>query len=87
MATEHLREKINVLNNMIQADDLQAFQAQLIIDAALKSSGDAQVDAAMKNSASNARAQLLACNCRLETYRKRLSELTAELDTAEPAAA
>ena len=81
MATENLREKINVLNNMIQADDLQSFQTQLQIDAAKTTSGDAQVDQAMKAQAENAKAQILACARRLETYRAKHAELSAELNS------
>jgi hypothetical protein len=78
--TENLREKINMLNNMIQADDLQSFQAQLLIDAAQTSTGDPQVDQAMQGNASNARAQLLQCNARLTTYRATLKTLNDELN-------
>ncbi len=79
MTTENLREKINMLTNMIQADDLQAFQAQMQVDAAGTSSGDAQVDQALAGQATNAKAQILACTRRLETYRAKLAELNAEL--------
>jgi hypothetical protein len=82
MGTDNLREKINMLNNMIQADDLQSFQAQMQVDAALKTSGDAQVDQALKAQAENAKAQILACARRLETYRAKLVELNAELAPA-----
>ncbi len=81
MGTENLREKINMLNNMIQADDLQMFQAQMQVDATLKSSGDAQVDQAMKAQADNCKAQIMACARRLETYRAKHAELSAEMNT------
>jgi len=80
VSTENLREKINMLNNMIQADDLQTFQAQMQIDATAKTSGDAQVDQALAGQAANAKAQILACARRLETYRAKLAELNAELN-------
>ena len=80
MATLYLREKINLLNNMIQAEDLQAYQNQLLVDAANKPSGDAQVDQSMKSNASNLRAALLASSVRLEHYRSELAKLTAELE-------
>lgn len=82
MTTEFLREKINVLNNNIQAEAMQQFQSQLMVDVAAKTTGDTQVDQALKAQADNAKAQLLACTRRLETYREKLTELNAELNAA-----
>ncbi len=82
MGTENLREKINMLVNMIQADDLQMFQAQMQVDAAGESTGDAQVDQALAGQATNAKAQILACTRRLATYRAKLVELNTELNLA-----
>lgn len=80
MATEFLREKINTLNNMIQSDEIQRFQNQMIIDAADASTGDSQVDKAMKDQAQNCKSVVMACDCRLKVYRAKLDELQAELD-------
>jgi hypothetical protein len=85
MATENLREKINVLTNMIQAEDLQMFQAQMLIATTEKSAGDAQVDQAMAAQAANSKAQVLAHTRRLETYRAKLAELSAELNAPKEA--
>lgn len=87
MATENLREKINMLTNMIQADDLQMFQSQMQVDATAKSTGDVGVDQAMAANATNARSQILACARRLETYRTKLAELNTELNSASVVAA
>lgn len=83
MATENLREKINMLTNMIQAEDLQVFQSQMIVDAATETTGDTQVDQAMVGNATNSKAQILAGTRRLETYRAKLAELTAELNVTK----
>lgn len=79
MTTSNLREKINVLQNMIQADDIQMFQAELVVAASEASTGDPQVDQAMKANAMNARAQAMQCGARLIIYRARLTDLQAEL--------
>ena len=80
MTTENLREKINMLTNMVQSEDLQVFQQQMLVATVATSTGDAQVDQAMRSNAANAKAQILAGTRRLETYRAKLAELTAELD-------
>jgi hypothetical protein len=85
MTTENLREKINMLNNMIQAEDLQSFQSQLLVDSTSKTTGDEQVDKAMAANATNAKAQILACTRRLETFRAKRAELDAELNAEQPA--
>lgn len=79
MATENIREKINMLTNMIQAEDLQSFQAQMQVDTTNATCGDVAVDQALAAQATNAKAQILACTRRLETYRAKLIELNAEL--------
>lgn len=80
MGTENLREKINMLTNMVQAEDLQMFQSQMVVDVSGQKSGDAQVDQALAGEAANAKARMLAHTRRLETYRAKLAELTAELN-------
>lgn len=82
MTTENLREKINVVTNMIQSEDLQMFQAQLFVDAASTTTGDKQIDQAMTGQAANSKAQILAHTRKLETYRAKLAELNAELNSA-----
>lgn len=84
MATSNLREKINMLTNMIQAEDLQIFQAQIIVDSALKSTGDVQVDQAMQANATNSKAQVLASARRRAHCEELLAELTAELSGPAP---
>lgn len=79
MTTTNLREKINMLTNMIQAEDLQIFQAQIIVDSAAKSTGDAQVDQAMQANANNSKAQVLASTRRMAHCQEVLTALTAEL--------
>ncbi len=80
MGTENLREKINMLTNMIQAEDLQRFQAQAQVDVASESTGDAQVDQALAGQATNAKAQVLACARRIVSFREKLDALNAELN-------
>lgn len=77
--TTNLRDKINLLTNMIQAEDLQEFQASLLIDAAGKTTGDVAVDAAMTANATNAKANKLACARRRQHYEEVLAELNKEL--------
>jgi uncharacterized protein (UPF0216 family) len=79
MATEFLREKINVLNNMIQQTALEHFQVSLVIKIAATSTGDAQIDQNFHAAASNAKTQMMACERRLEVYRQELAQLSAEL--------
>ena len=79
MATDYLREKINILNNLIQQSALERFQLSLIIKAASSSAGDAQVDQNLQAAATNAKAQLLACERRLAVYTEELAPLNAEL--------
>lgn len=80
MSTEFLREKINVLNNMVQQAVLEQFQLQIAIEVASQSTGDAQIDANLLAAATNAKGQLLACERRLVVCRARLIELQTELD-------
>lgn len=88
MATEFLREKINTLSNMIQAEALQMFQHQMQVDIMSKSTGDVAVDSQLAGQASNSKAQILAHSRRLGVYRSKHAELTSELEaqTAAPAA-
>lgn len=79
MATDYLREKINILNNMIQQAALEQFQLNLLIKVASVTAGDAQVDQQLQASATNAKAQLLACERRLAVYREELAPLNIEL--------
>lgn len=79
MATEFLREKINVLNNMIQQTVLEHFQVSMVIKIAATSTGDAQIDQNFQAAASNAKTQMLACERRLEVYREELAKLSEEL--------
>lgn len=79
MTTEFLREKINILNNMIQQVVLEQFQLNLLVKVAAASTGDAQVDQNLQASATNAKAQLLACERRLAVYREELAPLNVEL--------
>lgn len=81
MATEFLREKINTVAQLIQQAELERFQLDLAVQVAAISTGDAQVDQNMQSMATNAKAQLLACNRRLATYRPVLDALNAELNT------
>ena len=80
MTTEYLREKINVLNSMIQQTALEQFQLGLVIKVASATTGDTQVDQNMQASATNARAQIMACERRLAVYREELAPLVSELD-------
>ena len=79
MATDYLREKINILNNMIQQAALEQFQLNLLIKVASVTAGDAQVDQQLQASATNAKAQLLECERRLAVYREELAPLNIEL--------
>lgn len=79
MPTEFLREKINTVAQLIQQTELERFQFDLTVQVAAVSTGDAQVDQNMQSMATNAKAQLLACNRRLATYRPVLESLNAEL--------
>lgn len=79
MATEFLREKINVLNNMIQQAALEQFQLSLVVKIASSSTGDAQIDQNLQAAATNAKAQITACERRLAVYREELAPLNVEL--------
>lgn len=79
MATDYLREKINILNNMIQQAVLEQFQLNLLVKIAADTTGDAQVDQNLQAAATNAKAQLLSCERRLAVYREELAPLNAEL--------
>lgn len=79
MATDYLREKINILNNMIQQAVLEQFQLNLLIKVAASTTGDAQVDQQLQAAATNAKAQLLACERRLAVYREEIGPLNTEL--------
>lgn len=79
MSTEFLREKINILNGMIQQTVLEQFQLSLVVKVASTTTGDAQIDQNMHANATNAKAQLLACERRLTVYREELAPLVAEL--------
>ncbi len=83
MATEFLRERINMIVQLTQAEVLNIEQHELLIKASEKGSGDAQVDRVMVGNAQNARAVVLASQRRLQTYKDRLDELTKELKTSE----
>lgn len=80
MATEFLREKINILNGMIQQTTLEQFQLALIVKLAASTTGDAQIDQNLQASATNAKAQLLACERRLTVYREEIAPLNTELE-------
>lgn len=82
MATEFLHEKISMLASMIQAESLQVFQSRTQVDTAAVSTGDARVDHALTEQATNAKAQILASTRRLETYRAAHAELSDELSRA-----
>ena len=43
--TDHIREKMNALNNWIAGESLQIFQHELMIEASKGTTGDRQVDA------------------------------------------
>jgi hypothetical protein len=79
MSTDNLREKINTLNTLLQQSDLEAFQLQLIVQAAEGTTGDPQVDAQLRSHAQNAKATLLAIARRVTVYREALGPLQAEL--------
>lgn len=79
MGTEFLREKINILNGMIQQTTLEQFQLNLLIKVAADTTGDAQVDQNLQAAATNAKAQLLSCERRLAVYRAEIAPLNAEL--------
>jgi hypothetical protein len=84
MATEFLREKLNALNNLIAQESMQIFQHELLVEAAGKSTGDAQVDEqVMKPNATNAKGVILASSRRLAVYKAKHAELTKELDSAK----
>lgn len=86
MATEHLREKMNQLTNLILNEDVQVFTQQLQIEAAQRITGDNGVDQQLQAAASNARATVLAAQRRLEVYRLALAKLNDELAAQQAAA-
>lgn len=79
MSTEFLREKINILNGMLQQTSLEQFQLDLVVKLAAAPTGDAQVDQNLQAAATNAKAQLVSCVRRLAVYREELAPLVAEL--------
>lgn len=83
MGTEHIREKINMLNNIICNEDVQLLQNQLIVKAAEATTGDLQVDQQiMLPNASNSKVQIMAITARLAVYKAARDELTAELNAS-----
>lgn len=83
MTTTNLREKINVLNTLLQQADLESFQLGLTIECANESTGDAQIDAQLKSHAQNAAAQLVAVKRRIAVCQDALAPLQAELDATQ----
>lgn len=88
MATEYLREKVNVLTQLDQQTALEAYQHELVVKIASQTCGDPQVDANFAANAQNSKATLLACNRRRAVYQAELAALNAELNanTAQPTA-
>lgn len=81
MTTDHLREKINMLDQLICNEDVQLLQHQLIVKAAETSTGDAQVDKQiMQTNAANSQAQIKAITARLSVYKAERDSLNAELN-------
>lgn len=85
MATEFLREKINLLRQNVQNESLQVFQHELLIEAASVSTGDKQVDQALQAQAENAKTVVMGSLRRLSTYQPKLDELEKELSEATKA--
>jgi hypothetical protein len=84
MATEHIREKINLLNNAITSEALQIYQHECLVEAASQSTGDKQVDEQIKTQAQNSKSVILGSERRLAVYRARHAALQAELEKAKP---
>lgn len=84
MNTEHIREKLNALSNLIASEALQIFQHEMLIEAAAVSTGDKQVDTQMRTQAQNSKSVVLASQRRLAVYTARQAELQKELDASEP---
>lgn len=84
MNTEHIREKLNALTNLIAAESLQIFQHELLVEAAAATTGDKQVDSQMRTQAQNSKSVILASQRRLVVYKAKQAELQKELDASEP---
>lgn len=86
MATEHVREKMNQLANLILNEDVQCEIQQLQIEAAKLRTGDGGVDQQLTVAAENAKAAILGASARLRVYRARFAELDAEQKASQSAA-
>lgn len=82
MATEYIREKLNILGSLLQNSEMEKFQHELHVEVATKPTGDAGIDANLQAQASNAKAQILSCLRRSDVYRGRIQALTAEMNAA-----
>lgn len=78
MTTSNIREKMNVLGNLLLQADLEQFQLQLTIDCAATPSGDAQADAQLQMQSKNAATQLAIVRRRIEVCQAQLDHLTIE---------
>jgi len=83
MTTINLREKINILNTLLQQADLEAFQLGLTVQCAAESSGDVQVDTQLQAHAQNASTQLIAVKRRITVCQAALEPLQAELNASQ----
>lgn len=73
-------EKINHLNNQIQADALEEFNQSMRVQDAAETTGNANIDQSLKAAASGAMAQLTMLGRRLQVRRKLLADLQQEWD-------
>jgi uncharacterized membrane protein len=80
--TEFIREKINVLNSLIQQFSLESYQNSLLLRDIEKSTGDPAVDQQMEALASNAKGVVLAMTRRIEVRKAELAELTQEFEAS-----
>lgn len=79
MATEFLREKINIAQQLVQQAELERFQLDLSLKVAAETTNDPQVDQNLQAMATNSRAQLLRVHRQLAVYRAELEKLSQEL--------
>ena len=79
MATDHLREKLNTLTQLIQNEELQIFQHEMLVEAAATSTGDKQVDQVLQGQAQNSKTAIIGAAARTRIYKAKRAALEAEL--------
>lgn len=78
--TSFIREKMNLLTNLMQQTELELFQLELHVEVASASTGDKQVDANLGAVAQNAKTQMLVHRRKMAVYQAKLEAYRLELN-------